>query len=347
MSYTIALNFEDGVTRFIGCHEGETVLDAAYRQKVNLPMDCSDGVCGTCKGHCEQGGFDMGDEYLEEALSDEEAAEGQVLTCQMVPSSDCVIEVPVASRLCKTAVGKVEGTVTSVESLSEDSIELSIDLEDGAELAFLPGQYIHIDVPGTGEHRSYSFSSRPGDSRVSFLIRNVPNGLMSGYLTDRCKPGERLALTGPMGSFYLREITRPVLMLAGGTGLAPFLSMLEQMAHKREGGQGCDQPIHLIYGVNQDDHLVKTDALDALKERLPSFTYTTVVVDEASEHPRKGYVTHHMDAEVLHDGDVDVYLCGPPPMVDAVLKHFDEQGIAPQSFHYEKFTPNQAPGEAA
>ncbi|RTR06494.1 benzoate 1,2-dioxygenase electron transfer component BenC [Halomonas nitroreducens] len=347
MSYTIALNFEDGVTRFIGCKEGETVLDAAYRQKVNLPMDCSDGVCGTCKGHCEQGEFDMGDEYLEEALSDEEAAEGQVLTCQMVPSTDCVVQVPVASTLCKTAVGKVEGTVAMVEPLSEDSIELVIDLDDGAELAFLPGQYIHIDVPGTAEHRCYSFSSKPGESRTTFLIRNVPGGLMSGYLTDQCKVGERLSLSGPMGSFYLREITRPVLMLAGGTGLAPFLSMLEQLAQKQEEGQGCEAPVHLIYGVNQDDHLVKIDALDALKERLPTFSYATVVVDEDSDHPRKGYVTHHMDTEVLHDGDIDVYLCGPPPMVDAVLKHFDVQGIAPQSFHYEKFTPNQAPGEAA
>ncbi|WP_163558461.1 benzoate 1,2-dioxygenase electron transfer component BenC [Halomonas sp. NO4] len=341
MSYTIALNFEDGVTRFIGCKEGETVLDAAYRQKVNLPMDCSDGVCGTCKGRCEQGAFDLGDEYIDEALSDEEAAEGQVLTCQMVPASDCVIQVPVASTLCKTAVGQVEGTVAAVESLSEDSIELTIDLDDGAELAFLPGQYIHITVPGTGEHRSYSFSSRPGESRVTFLIRNVPNGVMSGYLTERAAVGDRLTLTGPLGSFYLREITRPVLMLAGGTGLAPFLAMLEQLARKREEGQGGEAPIHLIYGVNQDDHLVKTEALDALTEQLPTFTYSTVVVDEASDHPRKGYVTHHMDAEVLHDGDVDVYLCGPPPMVDAVLKHFDAQGIVPQSFHYEKFTPNQ------
>lgn len=342
MSYTIALNFEDGVTRFIGCKAGETVLDAAYRQKVNLPMDCSDGVCGTCKGHCEQGKFDLGDEYLEEALSDEEAAEGQVLTCQMVPSSDCVLQVLVASTMCKTAVGKHEGTVAGIEQLSEDSIELVIDLDDGAELAFLPGQYIHIDVPGSGQHRSYSFSSRPGDHRATFLIRNIPGGLMSGYLTQQAKVSDRLSLTGPLGSFYLREITRPVLMLAGGTGLAPFLSMLEQLAEK-----GSDQPLHLIYGVNKDDHLVKVDALDAFTEMLPTFTYSTVVMDESSEHPRKGYVTHHMDGEVLNDGDIDVYLCGPPPMVDAVLKYFDKEGIAPQNFHYEKFTPNQAPGEVA
>lgn len=346
MSYTIALNFEDGVTRFIGCKVGETVLDAAYRQKVNLPMDCSDGVCGTCKGHCEQGAFDMGDEYLEEALSDEEAAGGMVLTCQMVPSSDCVVRVPVASSLCKTAVGEVQGSIAAVERLSEDSIELAIDLDEGSELAFLPGQYVNITVPGAGVHRSYSFSSLPGETRASFLIRNIPGGVMSRYLTERSAPGERLTLAGPLGSFYLREVTRPVLMLAGGTGLAPFLSMLEQLARQREEGKGGDQPIHLIYGVNQDDHLVKVDALEAFAEQLPSFTYATVVVDEASDHPRKGYVTHHMDAGVMHDGDVDVYLCGPPPMVDAVLKHFDAEGIVPQSFHYEKFTPNAA-GEAA
>jgi benzoate/toluate 1,2-dioxygenase reductase component len=347
MSYTIALNFEDGVTRFIGCKEGETVLDAAYRQKVNLPMDCSDGVCGTCKGHCEQGDFDMGDEYLEEALSDEEAAEGMVLTCQMVPSSDCVVQIPVASTLCKTQVGKFNGTVAVVEQLSEDSIELAVDLDEDAELAFLPGQYIHIDVPGTEEFRSYSFSSLPGERRATFLIRNIPNGVMSGYLTERAAVGDRLTMTGPLGSFYLREVTRPLLMLAGGTGLAPFLSMLAQLGQKQGEGKGCDQPIHLIYGVNKDDHLVKVDALEALKEKLPTFTYTTVVVDEKSRNPRKGYVTHHMDHTVMFDGDVDVYLCGPPPMVDAVLKHFDEEGIVPQSFHYEKFTPNKAPGAAA
>lgn len=343
MSYTIALNFEDGVTRFIGCKEGETVLDAAYRQKVNLPMDCSDGVCGTCKGQCEQGAFDMGDDYLEEALSEEEEAEGRVLTCQMVPSSDCVIQVPVASTLCKTQVGEIAGKVAMVESLSDDSIELIVDLcgenlEEESELAFLPGQYINIQVPGSDETRSYSFSSLPGDKRASFLIRNVPEGLMSGYLTGAAKLGDSLTMTGPLGSFYLREVKRPLLMLAGGTGLAPFLSMLKQLKER-----GCDQPIHLIYGVTLDDHLVKLDELDAYAEALPNFSYTTVVADDASLHPRKGYVTHHMEPDVLHGGDVDVYLCGPPPMVDAVLKHFRDEGIAPASFHYEKFAPSLTP----
>nr|WP_300310134.1 benzoate 1,2-dioxygenase electron transfer component BenC [Halomonas sp.] len=334
MNYTVALNFEDGVSRFIECNAGETVLDAAYRQKVNLPMDCSDGVCGTCKCHCDQGEFELGDEYLEEALSDEELDEGQVLTCQMVPSSDCVLRVPVASTLCKTGAGKRQASIVKVAPLSDDAIEVEIDIE-GDTIGFLPGQYVHLEVPGAnGQHRSYSFSSLPGESRASFLIRNVPNGLMSTYLTQQAKAGDSLEVTGPMGSFYLRSIQRPILMLAGGTGLAPFLSMLKQLRQT-----GCEHPVHLIYGVNVDDHLVKCDELDTATVEL-DFDYATVVVDENSLHPRKGYVTNHMDPAKLYGGDVDVYLCGPPPMVDAVLKHFASEGIEPASFHYEKFTPN-------
>src|SRR6516225_7453656 len=102
MTYHVALNFEDGATRFIQCNENEKVLDAAYRQKINLPMDCSDGVCGTCKCRCETGNFDLGEDYLEEALSEQERGKGLVLTCQMVPESDCVIAVPVSSAMCKT-----------------------------------------------------------------------------------------------------------------------------------------------------------------------------------------------------------------------------------------------------
>lgn len=333
MSHTIALNFEDGVSRFIQCNDGETVLDAAYRHKVNLPMDCSDGVCGTCKCHCDQGEFELGDDYIDDALTDEEAAEGMVLTCQMVPAADCVIEVPVASTLCKTGVDSRQAKVSRIAPLSEDSIEVEIEIE-GDGLGFLPGQYVHLEVPGKDAHRSYSFSSLPGSSRASFLIRNVPGGLMSGYLANGAAPGDAMTVTGPMGSFYLRAVQRPLLMLAGGTGLAPFLSMLRQLRET-----GCDQPIHMIYGVTKDDHLVKCEELDVASDAL-DFDYVTVVADEASDHPRKGYVTHHMDPARLHDGDVDVYLCGPPPMVDAVLKYFDCEDIKPASFHYEKFTPN-------
>ncbi|MDR6359507.1 ferredoxin [Klebsiella sp. SORGH_AS 1173] len=137
MTFNIALNFEDGITRFIQCHAGEKVLDAAYRQKVNLPMDCSDGVCGTCKCHCASGEYDLGEDYLDEALSDDEAQNRQVLTCQMVPTSDCVIDVPVAAAQCKTALTNTGAQVRQVNCLSDTAIELVVALDE--PLAFLPG----------------------------------------------------------------------------------------------------------------------------------------------------------------------------------------------------------------
>lgn len=337
--YRIALNFEDGVTRFIECKDGEKVLDAAFRNKINLPMDCSDGVCGTCKCRAESGSYDLGDDFIDDALTSDEAESGLVLTCQMKPTSDCVVAVPTTSAACKTGQQSFSATVARVSPHNDAAIVLELDVD--AAPAFLPGQYANIDVPGSGQSRSYSFSTAPGEARIGFLIKKIPGGLMSTWL-ERAEVGTTLQLTGPLGSFYLREVQKPLLFLAGGTGLAPFLSMLEVLAR-----ENSTQRIHLIYGVTRDLDLVLVDEVEAYTKRLANFTFVTVVAEETSSHPRKGWVTQHMPAEVLNGGDVDVYLCGPPPMVDAVRRHFDENGVTPNSFHYEKFTPNAVAKVAA
>ena len=87
-----------------------------------------------------------------------------------------------------------------------------------------------IARPFAQAHKGARCAAPPDGGAVSFLIRNVPGGLMSSYLGAQAKPGDEIKLAGPQGSFYLREIRRPVLMLAGGTGLAPFLAMLEKIA---------------------------------------------------------------------------------------------------------------------
>ncbi|WP_369977084.1 benzoate 1,2-dioxygenase electron transfer component BenC [Xanthomonas bundabergensis] len=335
MSYRIALNFEDGVTRFVDCNDGEKVLDAAFRNRINLPMDCADGVCGTCKCRAESGRYDLGEDYIEDALSAGEAAAGLVLTCQMRPRSDCALAVPATSIACKTGSARFQAAVAEVVAHADAALELRLDAI-GDVPAFLPGQYVNIAVPGSGQVRAYSFSSAPGAAALSFLIRRVPGGLMSGFL-DTARPGQVLELSGPLGSFYLREVARPLLMLAGGTGLAPFLSMLAQLE-----ARGCAHPVHLMYGVTRGADLVLLERLQAFAERLAWFSYDTCVVDPGAAHPRTGYVTEHLPAHVLHDGDVDVYLCGPPPMVEAVRAHFRSIGLAPASFHYEKFTPSAA-----
>src|SRR5262249_55735058 len=154
-------------------------------------------------------------------------------------------------------------------------------------------------VPGSKETRSYSFSSAPNQSELAFLIRDVPDGMMSTYMRQKANAGDFMMFTGPYGSFYLRPTVRPVLMLAGGTGLAPFLSMLLWLKDNP-----TDQRIRLAYGVNTNDDLVELETLETLKAAMPNLDYFTCVVDKQSGHARCGYVTDHLSAGDLNGGDV-------------------------------------------
>jgi benzoate/toluate 1,2-dioxygenase reductase subunit len=330
MPYNIALQFEDGVTRIIPCDANELVADAAYRAKINIPLDCRDGACGTCKCHCESGKYTLG-VYIEDALTEDEAAKGYVLTCQMKVTSDCVIRVAASSAACKTEVGTFGGRLARIARDSATTVSFSLQAEQ--PLAFLPGQYVNLQVPGSKETRSYSFSSPPNQAELSFLIRDVPDGMMSTYMRGKAQADDFLMFSGPYGSFYLRPTIRPILMLAGGTGLAPFLSMLLWLKDNP-----TDQPIMLGYGVNTNDDLVELNTLNELKAHMPNFDFFTCTVDRASGHPKLGYVTDHLSQEHLCNGDVDVYVCGPPPMVEGVRKWIAGVGVTPKNFHFEKFS---------
>lgn len=339
MAYNIALQFEDGVTRMIHCDANELVADAAYKVKINIPLDCRDGACGTCKCHCESGKYKLG-EFIEDALTEDEAKQGYVLTCQMKPMSDCVIKVPASSAACKTEVSTFGARLKAIDRGSPTTVTFSLHSEQ--PLAFLPGQYVNLQVPGSKETRSYSFSSAPNSDELHFLIRDVPDGLMSTYMRGKANPEDFLTFSGPYGSFYLRPTIRPILMLAGGTGLAPFLSMLLWLKDNP-----TDQPIKLAYGVNTAADLVELAKLDELKKAMSNFDYFTVIVDSSSGHPRCGYVTDHLAAGDLRGGDVDVYVCGPPPMVEGVRKWMAGCGVKPANFLFEKFSSANETAAAA
>ena len=333
MPFQVALNFEDGITRFIECRPEETVAEAAYKARINIPLDCRDGACGTCKSRCESGSYDGGD-YIDEALSEDEARHGYCLPCQVTPHSDLVLRIPSTSAAAKTGAAAHTAQLAAIRRHSATTVEFTLDVDDRDGLDFLPGQYVNVAVPGTAKSRSYSFSSGPHRRQVSFLVRIVEGGAMSGYLSERARVGDRIEFTGPMGSFYLRELTRPALLLAGGTGLAPLLSMLDRLAR-----QPPAHPVHLLYGVTSDQDLVHLDTLDDHAEAIPGFTFDHCVADPSSNARTKGFVTNLMDAGTLHHGGADVYLCRPPAMVEAVRGHIATLGVTPAGFHYEKFTP--------
>ena len=334
-TYSVALSFEDGVTRFINCRPDQTVADASYRQRINIPLDCRDGACGTCKALCESGKYDGGT-YIDDALAPDEAAAGFVLPCSMKPRSDLVLQIAATSDSAKTQAATYQGTLTLLERLSPTTVKIGIEIPNRGELAFLPGQYVNIAVPGTDQTRSYSFSNAPHEELLTFLVKLVPGGAMSDYLTHRAQVGDALSFTGPNGSFFLREAQRPVLLLAGGTGLAPILAMLRAMR-----AAGSTRATHLIYGVSSDDDLTAVDEIEEIGAQLPAFTWDYCVSDPASSAPNRGpdrpYVTDLIAPEHLHGGDLAIYLCGPPPMVESVRTHLNTAGVEPTGFYYEKF----------
>lgn len=343
MTHQVALSFEDGVTRFIKVKPNETVADASYKARINIPLDCRDGACGTCKAFCESGTFDGGD-YIEDALTDEEADEGYCLPCQMMPESDLVLQIASTSDVAKTAAASYTATITDLRHYSQSVVGFTVEIDNRDDLVFLPGQYVNIAVPGSDDGtgkpatRSYSFSTGPTETSLAFLVKITEGGLMSEYLRDTAKVGDSLEFTGPFGSFFLRQRKRPALLLAGGTGLAPLLSILSKIET-----EDVDQPVHLIYGVTFDHDLVELDKLEEYTQKLPNFTYSYCVADENSSAPNKGYVTGLFEPAHLNDGDVDIYLCGPPPMVEAVRTHLTDKNISPVNFYFEKFNTSATP----
>jgi benzoate/toluate 1,2-dioxygenase reductase subunit len=328
----IALNFEDGLTRFIDSLPNETVAETAYRVGINIPLDCADGACGTCKCKMRSGTFDAGD-YIEEALSDEEAADGFALACQVRPKSDLVVDILASSTACKVKSTAITTEIKELNRLSSEIYQLKLLVADGSSFQFLPGQYVNIEVPGTSHTRSYSYSSQPDATEAEFLIKLVPGGLMSNYLKDEAKVGGELNIVTPLGGFYLREAQRDLIFIAGGTGIAPFMAMLEKLK-----AENNTTPIHLFYGATTAENVVELERLKAFSEIMPLEIFTCTSDEQAEGHD-KGFVTQWINKELLGVKAYDIYICGPNAMVEAVKTTLDKEAIQHVNFYMEKFVP--------
>lgn len=337
MSYKAALNFSDGVTKFVDVNAGEVVLDAALRQGIKLPMDCREGVCSTCKGICISGEYEQ-DYVDEDALTESDLAGGAVLTCQMKLSSHSAIDFDCSSEVCNfSGPETINAIVDSVVLISDTTAMLKLDASDENKMIdFLPGQYANLRIPGTDQWRSYSFAHNPNEkNKLQFLIRRLPSGVMSDYLGQRAAPGDNIELKAPMGSFYLRQTKRPLLFVAGGTGLSAFLGILDDMMLAPEAFPKAT----LIYGVTHENDLCEIECLFHLQNEIEGFSFKTVVLKPTARWiGNKGLVTDIIDEKDVNDGDVDVYLCGPPAMVDAVDEWFQGRGLEGYTLRYEKFS---------
>ncbi|MBB44337.1 MAG: hypothetical protein CMM44_11345 [Rhodospirillaceae bacterium] len=337
--HKITMIFEDGRSEMIEADENDTIYMAALRNKIRLMTDCLEGACATCKGQAVNGIYTM-DDYSDEALSDEEAADGEVLTCKMRAQSDCVIEFPYMSKVAFRVGAKTWGCcVKFIEKVSSNVVKLVISLDENEKSppVFMPGQYVNISVPGSDETRSYSFANAPSSNgTLSFYIKLLDKGVMSDYLRERATEGDPIYITGPYGRFYLREPERPILMIAGGTGLAPMFSMLSQMVDLGM----VQQSVHLLYGVNKTSEIFGLDEIkDKFSNNLKLVYETTCLVPDEEWSGATGYVTDLLRPELIKES-TDVYVCGPPPMIDAVDIWLTENQFDKKFVYAEKFLPS-------
>lgn len=331
MNHKVAFSFADGKTLFFPVGANEILLDAALRNGIKIPLDCREGVCGTCQGRCESG--DYSQDYVdEEALSSLDLQQRKMLSCQTRVKSDAAFYFDFDSSLCN-APGPVHirGTVSEVQQVSASTAILHLQL--ASSLDFLPGQYARLSIPGTDSWRAYSFANRPGD-QLQFLIRLLPDGVMSNYIRERCQVGDELLLEAPLGAFYLRHVTQPLVLVAGGTGLSALLGMLDDLA-----ASACPQPVHLYYGVRGAADLCEAARIKAYADKIPGFRYTEVLSDAPPGWTgKRGYLTEHFDLAQLRDQSADMYVCGPPPMVESIKQWLLDQALDGVQLYYEKFT---------
>lgn len=306
---------------------GETLLDAALRQGVDFPNSCRVGGCASCKCRVTSGQVR---ELTESAylLSAKEIAEGTVLACQSVPKTDVTIEVD-------NEVETTRGVVVRQTKLTHDITRLEVLTEHAH--AFRAGQFAQVGLEGLeGVTRSYSFACPPRrDGHVEFFIRHVPGGRFSGAVQNTDLVGKAVSLRPAEGQFYLRDGDGPLLFVAGGSGLAPVLSILEEAS-----ARGVDRPVVLLFGARQRRDLYALERIHQVADRWPgSFTFVPVLSDAPdgdSWDGARGMVTDLIPA--VADARTQAYLCGPPAMVDAGVDRLTELGVGPRSIFFDRFT---------
>ena len=335
-AHQITVRYSDGTQKTMPERPDQSILDAAEEHGVSIVNECQSGICGTCVATCASGDYQMG---RTEGLSDVERSARKVLTCQTFADSDCVIDLqyPADDNAARLVTG--HGVVTSVQRLSDTTAILRIDVSGVDDtITFKAGQFAQVQVPGTDVWRNYSFA-HPDDGRteLEFIIRLLPDGVMSDYVRDRAKPGDRIALRCSKGGFYLRPVVRPVILVAGGTGLSAILAMAQSL------DSDIGQPVHLLYGITAAEDLCKRDELEELTRRIPGLRLHIIVSQPDAEWDGPvGLVTDLLDESMLSDGDADVYLCGPAPMVEATRNWLDNNGIHRIGLYYEKFVASGA-----
>ncbi|HEX5513274.1 MAG TPA: 2Fe-2S iron-sulfur cluster-binding protein [Gammaproteobacteria bacterium] len=316
--------------RVIDVPAGTKLLDALLQHGLPISYSCMAGRCGTCRCTVISGD-----------VSGPAAAEGRpaqqqgttVLACQAQVNGDCVIEVPEPDEVVVHPARIIQTEVTAFDALTHDVRRLR--LKPRKPLDYSPGQYAHLQF-APDAIRPYSMAGLPADPELEFHIRIVPDGRVTPRLAETLKVGDKVRVSGPLGASYLRrKHDGPMLCVAGGTGLAPMLSVVRGAL-----AAGMSNPIDLIFGARTEADLYGVDELQALASQHPSFRYHLALSFGADgKRYHAGYVTDVLTALYPNLRDWRIYMAGPPAMVDAVELLSVRRGALPKHIYADAFYP--------
>ena len=318
--------------------EDETVLAGAFRQGLMLMHGCKEGQCSACKSFLLDGEVDL-DRYSTFALPDFELEEGWTLLCRAHALEDLEVElINFDEEILRSGMPVQEATarVDAIEPLTHDIRRLVLSLGEPAELDYRPGQYVDITIPGTdGEHRSFSMANAPSEpDRLEFMIKLYEGGRFSGLLANGngngIGVGDELTCKGPFGMFTLRDSSpRRLVFIAGGAGMAPILSLLRHMKETESPREAA-----YYYGARTEQDLFGLEELGT----LPCGFVPALSEDSNGWKGESGLITDVVDRLEGDVAEVDAYVCGPPPMVEAAIALLEAKGVPEAHIYYDKFT---------
>jgi ferredoxin-NADP reductase/ferredoxin len=301
----------------VECGPSEAVLDAAFRHGYNLAHGCREGQCSACKCLLLEGEVAL-KPYSTFALSEAEVSNGYTLMCRAMPEQDLVVELlhydPDDYRL---AFEIRDGTavVSEIEALTDEFTRVVLDAPG---FRFAPGQYVDLHV--NGSRRSFSMANADPD-RIELIVKRYPGGRFSGKLDGALRPGDRIGFTGPYGSLRVRDGEGPIVMIAGGSGIAPILSLLRELD-----ARACRRSVRLFFGARTPfcgHALEQLDLADLAVVRAPGRRVLELVEDQL----RAGGLQ-----------SADVYMCGPAPMLEAATSMLVHRGVDERRIFQDKFT---------
>ncbi len=317
------------LARTLEVRPGANLLEVLREHQVPVSYSCMSGRCGTCRckvvsGQLLDGGQD--------AIRPDGQGERYVLACQSTLTESCTIEIPEPDEVVVHPARVLKATVTGIDVLTHDIRRLR--LKPNKPLEFSPGQYAQLQF-GPELARPYSMAGLSRDAELEFHVRRVSGGRVTAHIFEQLRVGDTVRVSGPLGTAYLRTKHRgPMLCAAGGTGLAPILSIVRGAV-----AAGLMQPIHLYLGVRSDADVYGLPELSELQAQHPGLkVHVVVVAGPARDGQRLGLITDAIRTDLPAGLEGwRAYLCGSPPMVEAASRLVQAHGLAPEQTHADAF----------